>query len=223
MNRATSSAAWIGAVTAVLALLVSIGDLAYRVSTDRQASQEHVVLKAARVFDDYPSELRDFAQTGTIGVYWNIVVSNNGQQDVSLDSYDLLDVGNASGVVSYTDMDQGLWSPSLERLDLPVSIPAGHSMKMFLRTGLMMDAQAYRLAKEAFPQGKVDSINHLTEVLNADGIDFYGNKVESSAAGVYSVQPEGRQEQVFGITFSTTRGTAMSDMMSWYTYSGLGR
>ena len=221
--RSATLAAWVAAIAAIVAVPLAVASLVYTIWTERAANEEDLVVSVTRAFNDYATQLQAWTSTtGTVSVYWDVLVSNNGRQDVSLVGYELLQVSDATVHSTYTDMDQGLYSSSLGPADLPVVIPAGNSKRFYLRAGLLMDPVAYRMAKDAFPEGSVDSVVGLTNYLYSRGMDSYGNAVESPVPGMFTVPAEGRREQTFLVTLSTARGTRVSDIVSWYAYSGLG-
>jgi hypothetical protein len=85
-------------------------------------------------------------------------------------------------------MDQGIYivkEGKIVQTDLPINIPAGATSQVYLRTGLIMDSNVYKLLRDQFNPLSTISMKDLEDFLRHNGTDFYGNKVESPVSGIF--------------------------------------
>lgn len=191
--------------TAWVAILISFVSLGYNVWADRIKFREVLTLSVTPVLEDYPTQLIDARGTpsGTVGTYWNVVVANNSDRDISLVEYRLREIRGEGDNLFYSSLDQGLFTTTFSRLDLPLNIPAGHSLRLFFRVGLLMDPQAFRISKGVWKTGTVESIRRLLEYLNSKGYGIYG---QFNELGLKSLKRLAAN-QIFLVAFRTGRRT----------------
>lgn len=185
------------------------------------ASSDEIKITKVRPIVDQPTKIRDFAGTGIMSLHWELVLSNNGDRDLSVIDYDVLQVLK-KGPISYTDLRQGIYflqDTKLQPVKFPMVIPAGHSSALFIRLGVMIDDKAYAMIKDEFDGKQPQNASSIIDFLRSREIDVYGNPFTKSDIGVYSLPPLNEiRDPVFSVTFKTARNTEIADLVSWYKY-----
>lgn len=187
---------------------------------------------SAKTREDIRTEIREYVDQGVMSAYWEVLLSNVGSENLSVVSYKVLQVGEDFPATWYSNMDQGLYvleNQEPVKLELPVSIASGDTKKVYVRLGLMLPPEIYKLVKENFIDRSNASITsgEILRVLYEEGTDFYGNTVQnrilaSTGAKLSSVSIDDElREQEFVIGFTTSRGNKISEPLSWYRFGGV--
>jgi len=191
------------------------------VSSSHHPSSEELEISKVRPIIDQPTFIRDFAGTGVMTMYWELVLSNNGDKDLSVIDYDVYQMSE-EGPMSYTDLRQGLYSlqdTKLQPITFPLIIPAGHSLALFIRLGVMMDKKAYELVKEEYGDEQSQSASSIIDFLRSREIDIYGNPFIKHDIGSYSLPAiDDIREPIFGVSFETARKEKTIEIISSYKY-----
>lgn len=158
--------------------------------------------------------------TGILSVSWELLLSNNGIHDLSVVRYDLLQIGDEFAARGYTDMNQGVYKLGEGGLfPFPVTIAAGETIPMYLRIGIQMDDKAYRILVNDFPVEEQSNLQDVINFLRDEGLDFYGNSITENIEGAYIFPPIDQiNEQIFGVSFETSREAKAIAAVSWYEY-----
>mgnify|MGYP001793163571 CR=1 FL=1 len=200
-------------------------------SPERRIS-DSLQITSARTRQGFRTEIRKFADQGVISAYWEVLLSNVGGDNLSVVSYKVLQVGENFPATQYSHMDQGLYVLSDQepvRLDLPISIASGDTRKIYVRLGLMLPSEIYKLVKESYLGQSNDSVTlgEVLQFLREKGTDFYGNAVQtrffdSTGTSVSSISIDDElREQEFVIGFTTSRGEKAREPLSWYKFGGV--
>lgn len=194
--------------------------------------QDDLAITSIRTVTDVPTQIIeqpdiDFDSgkvitTGVISVHWEVFLSNKSDKDTSIISYEMVEIllNKSPEIKSYTGLEQGVFvfeEHKLSPLKFPFSIPAGGTMALYIRAGLMMDPRAYALVTKNLKQEKQIDLNQVERYLRSNGIDLYGNKYTLNTKDMFSL-PSDLKEQKFAISFKTARGTEVTDAISWYTF-----
>lgn len=186
------------------------------------AARDNLIVSKVRTIIDQPTVIHQFRRTGIMSVYWELTLSNNGTMDLSVIDYDIALVAEHSGPVSYTHMQQGIYmleEGQLVPVHFPIAVAAGRSQAMFLKVGILMDGNAYTLVKTKFTAGGQANVKSIVDFLRLEETDFYGNAFTKQEAGIYALPPIDQiAEQVFGVSFETSRGAKTTEIISWYRY-----
>jgi len=184
-------------------------------------TSDEIKITKVRPIVDLPTLIRDFAGTGIMSLHWELVLSNNGEKDLSVIDYNVLQVLK-EGPIIYTDLYQGLYflqDTKLQPIKWPLVIFAGHSSALFIRLGVMIDDKAYAMIKDEFDGTQPQNASSIIDFLRSREIDVYGNPFTKSDIGVYSLPPLNEiRDPVFGVTFKTARNTEIAELISWYKY-----
>ena len=184
--------------------------------------QDNLIVSNVRTIVDQPTVIYQFLNTGIMSVYWEITISNNGTMDLSVIDYNIAQVDINSGPISYSNMQQGIYTlkeGQLVPVQFPITVETGHSKALFLRVGIVMAENAYKLVKTKFKVEGQANVKSLIDFLRLEGTDFYGNVITKQEPGVF-MYPEIDQivEQMFGISFESGRGDKTTEIISWYKY-----
>lgn len=162
---------------------------------------------------------------GAIRAPWSVLISNTGADTVSITGYEIRQIAGKLGNMYYSNIDGGLHSPdSMERVTLPISLDAGHSVRLLLVVGMNPGPKAYKLLLAA--AGNHDAqmpLKEAEQLLAKGGVDIYDNTVSylnpAEPTDGFRVDTQGK-EQVFLLRFYTARGAQAQTTMSWYSLSG---
>lgn len=240
-DRSISKAAWVAIIASVVMSLLSLVYTIWSDTRDRnleaQRLQEALTVSASRHLGDYPLEIRPFTPTSSImSTFWEIVISNNGEQSISVTSLEVLQSGGympvageyIDGPSSYSGIYQGLFvmDPSgLRSIQPPINVPPGESIGLLAKIGILThdDSSEYIgdfLSNEA--DNEEISVEQFLRYLYSNGTDHYGNRVDQLVEGEdvwrFAVDPV---EQYFGLIVETSRGSRAVDFLSWYEFSGI--
>ena len=199
-------------------------------TVDSVAVDEIIEITGVRPIIDQPTTIiKSFnvhqgqvVETGVLSAFWEVLLSNNGDSDLSIIDYDIYQVANEFDAIDYTHMKQGMFSLSENELisvKLPIVINAGHTEALFLKVGITMGKDAFDLVKEKYPVDQPSMLKDIADFLRQEGMDFYGNPFTSVTPGHYSLPPiDELKEQIFRISFKSSRGTKGDELISWYRY-----
>jgi hypothetical protein len=216
--RSSAVAAWLAAIITLLTFAYSL----YTDYRDKSEAAENIVVDASRHFADYPSGFVSQggrSARGILSTYWQLIIANNGTRTVSITSYELSELRNMDFDISYTGLDQGIFDENLKRIQLPVSLEAGHSTRLLLRVGILTSTSAYSALLEEFSADSTYSIVEIERHLTSKRIDFFGNEVYPLTYGSGFHTGSDSREQMFEITLRTAKGSVVSDLFSWYALS----
>lgn len=177
------------------------------------------------------------SRTGIISAYWKVFISNNSKKDISIVKYEINQVldGNKKREAWYTGLNQGLYTLEKDKLtpfNLPLTIPEGNTAQVYVKAGIYMHPSSYKLVKERFKQ-KPMQMKEVEKFLNTKSTDFFGNMVKpitmpypipdqaKPLVGFEYSSDEELKEQAFAISFETARDSRITEIVSWYKYSGL--
>lgn len=219
-------------VATIVALVLSIvflvipwmfpADDPRHVVVEPAAAQDNLVVSKVRTIIDQPTVIHQFLKTGIMSVYWELTISNNGTMDLSVIDYDIAQIDEDSGPLSYSHMQQGIYTlkeGQLVPVQFPIAVAAGHSQALFLKVGILMDENAYKLVKTKFKVEGQANVKSIEDFLRLEETDFYGNAFTKQESGVYALPPIDKiAEQVFGISFESSRGVKTTEIISWYKY-----
>jgi hypothetical protein len=209
-------AAWVAAIAALFALPVSCVSLGYTIWADRVRVREEFTVSVNPVLGDYPIVLTDVpgTRTGTVATYWSILIANNGSRDASLVAREIREIRGDGEKIDYHSLDQGLFTTSLSRLDLPVNISAGNAVRFYLKVGLLMGEEAYKESKDFWQAGSVGSFRQLLERLATKNLYIYSENLKNPKLDLTVALKSG---QVFLATFRSARRTVMqTTFYSWH-------
>jgi len=228
----TIRGAIIGGVFVIVAAIITvIGPIIFNDNKNEEPTvpEEDLVVSNVRPIIDQRTRIHESftivegkgtVKTGILSAFWEVLLSNNGANDLSVIMYDLVQVDEDFPSISYTHMKQGLYTledGALIPVQFPITIPAGVTKALFLRVGITMDEKAYQLVKSKFASEQRVTLEMIINFLRLNELDFYGNAFTEDDAGIYSLPPiDEIKEQVFGVSFETGRGTKAVGIVSWY-------
>lgn len=166
-------------------------------------------------------------KTGLISVYWELMLSNNGIHDLSINKYRLIKLPAQNPAIDYTHMDQGLYlfkEGALAPLKFPLIISAGYTISVFLKVGVIMGDSAYYSVKDNFTDNKKVKLYEIVDFLREEKhIDIFDNLFTVDpildTLKIFTLPPlDEINEQIFGIVFQTSRGNTAIEAVSWYKY-----
>ena len=170
---------------------------------------------------------------GILGVLWEVLIKNTGQTHVSItgwdakasESYQPIQEKNVLSNVIYDHFKQGLFKPypDLEPAQLPINIGPGQSVRLYVKTGVLLHHEAfYKVSEQYQTYGDVTSLCAVLRHLHENRIDIYGNKMFVGPRSHYATPYPNQDplEQLITIQFSTSTGITKETNVSWYKLNG---
>lgn len=188
-------------------------------------SIENLTIHTSRLHNDYDTEIIPFNVTdfpAILPVYFDCILTNNGENTLSILKYDLEQINNKDYPMSYYSyMNGGLFDSTGNQVQFPLNIDSKKSYKFYLKVGIAIHPDAYVLISNNFTPFTTISIMEITSHLAINGMDSYGNSIEplTDQGNYYGFQVpnlENVHEQIFLITFTTGSGNDFIDTFSWY-------
>jgi hypothetical protein len=222
--RSQTRATWLASGVAVAALVVSLFSLYEARQTRIAATKDELSVRLRREGGDVPISIVKRStplRAGTVVVPWDMLISNVGSGTISITGYEVTQVVRSNEAVSYSGLDSGLSVPeSGERVALPIALEAGKSIRLNLSIGITPGPRAYEYLTSSMTGSRMTTTLSKAEFsLAAKEIDIYDNPVKPYVDGARVVgwQIENwRNEQVFLVKISTSRGVITGELAFWY-------
>ena len=217
---------WITTSIAITALLISITSTIFNEIRYAKNEQESVYVNFRRLFADYPVTIIDnysgINRSGLINVTWEVIISNTGKYTTSITEYNLW-AFHQDGLIQYSYLNQGLFGVDHKRVNLPINIEPGSSIKLFLKTGLSLGPKASKFISAAPPSVK-RTIMTLSNYLAGKGmVDFFDNPVtpfwnhQKTQVIGFRVDSD-KNDQILVISFKTAKNNIFTDESRWYEF-----
>lgn len=211
-NKNSSKAIWIS----IFSLIISFAALVYTIYKDVENSQEQLYISVQSMYHkgDFdtrliPITLPDSENTvtasGVLPIDYEIVLANNGQNNISLLSYTLKQIENQKPI-SFSYLDNGLYVEN-DKLSLPITIEAGESKKVIVKVGYSPMYSIYEILEKRFEENQLININSVRSELVTHDTDLFGNTVIKSD-GLIVTESMIRKEYL--LTFESSKGNTLS-------------
>lgn len=189
-----------------------------------QPNEEILTIYTSRIHSDYDIEIIQLNLTylpAILPVYFDCILTNNGEETISILDYELIQINTDYPISDYSYMNEGLFESTGEKLQFPLNIDSKKSYKFYIKVGIAIHPDAYALISNNFTPLTRISINEINSYLAMNGMDLYGNSVDpiirqGEYLGAEGPNLENLQEQIFLITFKTGRGNYFNDSLYWY-------
>ena len=148
-------------------------------------------------------------------------MSNVGSGTISITGYEVTQVVRSNDIVSYSGLDSGLTTAETgEPVALPLAIEAGRSVRLNLNIGIQPGQRAYEHLTESIAGSRASiSLGKAELSLAGKSIDIYDNAVKPMFDNGKVVGWEigdWKNEQVFLIKVTTSRGAVTGELAFWY-------
>lgn len=229
LSMRISAEAWTGlsVIVALLSLIVSVrscysADSAVAVAENALAEQKRQfsevqtekldIQLVAQAYDPLQVTRINFREQGQVIVTpWKLLLSNTGQQKLSITGYELSE-GKSVGARFYTGLNGGMYDELRQRInpsDTPIHLEPGDTRIFTLHIGLLVKSKvADVLWSNA--DTKTGFVAGPTLSLAKAGLDLYGNEVEFKeyATGMTYTRLTSVQTPTFWYRATTGRGNA---------------
>ena len=212
----------IPAVIVSLVFLAGIIGTGYGLATAfwPDSGKNDLVVTKVRPITDQISTIDPFANTATVSLVWELVLSNNGESRVSIIDYDAKQLTDY-GANDYTGMNQGIFqleNNKLAPLNFPFTLESGNSMAVFVRLGVMLDEKTWNLLEPHTTASPLTS-RAIFDILKNSETDIFGNPFVKLDSGAHQLPKlDDLTEPAFGVTFETSKDVTVSEFVSWYRY-----
>jgi hypothetical protein len=141
-----------------------------------------------------------------VQIPWQLVLSNTGNQRLSVTRYSIENVGAASPAF-YSGIDGGMFEAGMQRTTLPLVLEPGTSREFALFVGVLVPLEACSIL-DAEGVTNATSVHDIAMILGRHGIDIYGNRVtyHELPGGGYAVLPDSASPSVSAFKYEATTG-----------------
>lgn len=220
LNKINATAAWTGALTGIISLLIISAQYFQQMTEREESRKEKIILSGSRVNHDYATVLSRTGASrgyprGLLSVFWDILIINNSEMDISIKSYKLICIEPQNVVFDY---DEGLFLPNFEPATRKLIIPAGQSTNLYLKANLLLPWNVLEKAYEKFGWNiaSIDSISSFFKFLYSNDVDCFGNHISTIWGEKSLVFSDETRNQKFLFSITTGRNTVMQDTLFWY-------
>ncbi|WP_321479987.1 hypothetical protein [uncultured Bacteroides sp.] len=203
---------------AMIALILSIVASFFSYNVYRNNRKELISISTKRIQDGYLVNIDTMnINWVSIPTLWECIITNNGQQTVSLIDKQIKQV-NFDGVLIYdSGLDLRLMKDN-KSFSFPINISPGESVKFYMKVKVLMNSKAVRVLVK-----KADKLNDLTlrkiqYFLAKDSIDVFGNKIDPIFQDdklIFSL-PRVYNQTRYQVDLKTGRGKIINAKLSWY-------
>ncbi len=192
---------------------------------DKPSVKDELKVTSLKTVEDSETQIKSLGDGGVISAYWELTLSNTGESNLSVISYQVEQRGEDFPETFYTGLNQGLYifnNNKFETLNLPLQIEPGNSKKIFIRLGLLVIPDSYKIIKKKFSDSSRAKLKDISTYLFSKGTDFYGNKIKSSSDLTVFTFPkiDEIKEQTFALSLKTSRENNTELLVSWYKHGG---
>jgi len=195
------------------------------------AKIESISIQSSRVVNlSYDTEIRSVYYFGHsmpapffARAYWDVTVTNNGDRDFSILQYEIKPiVSSLPQTGPYGEpYAQGLFDDSGKAVELPITIAAGHALRIRVRTWVVISPnnigpEVTRHWSNGGPPGKLLMSDLFYEYFAAYGVDFFGNKVSPGPDGILPEESPNLKNQELQLRLITGRGSKVTNKLKWY-------
>lgn len=176
-------------IIALLALSVSIISFGfsivqynYNVEKDKSFEKEDITIINKSVSYNHTGEYTKFIDGyGLInGVIYDITICNNSKQKVSFLNYDFS--LNNTKRTEYSNMVKSITNGN-EPLSFPFMLDTGEAVTISINVNTIIPKEVNELMETHFNYDSRITFNELTEYLDSENFDFYGNEIEVRTYG----------------------------------------
>lgn len=214
----------IALILSIISLLVAFVSIGYTIYKDIESSRENIYFAVnsafqKRNFDTYliPVKIPDFEYEGDIlgivPINYELIIANNGENTVSIISYDLWQIAS-QGPVQFSNLKNGIYEKN-DMLEFPLTIEPGKSRKITIKVGIPIKDFVYNILEKEFEEGKPVNFSTLETTLLTNNTDLFGNRVVKNSNNIYSTDLS--NEMTYKLSFTTSKGTTFEKHFNTYT------
>ncbi|MGI2329147.1 hypothetical protein [Planococcus sp. YIM B11945] len=208
----------------IISLLSSFITIGYTIYTDNERARENIYFAVNSNLQEgnfdttlIPARLPDFEYDGDIlgvvPVNYEIILANNGENTVSIISYDLWQIDNQVPI-QFSHLKNGIYEKN-DLLEFPLTIESGKSRKITIKVGIQVKDFVFKILEEEFGEGKPINFNTLETTLLSQNTDLFGNKVVKNNNNIYSTDLT--NEKIYKLSFTTSKGKTFEKYFNTHT------
>ncbi|PEE73600.1 hypothetical protein COM81_27820 [Priestia megaterium] len=215
----------------LIAVILSITTFIWSVYQDFKKDKEEVIINSFTPVTNTSISFRNFSSYKLITLEFGILLSNTGDNTISLINYDLQQVAKSQTEkgtiypVSYSGMNQGFIGTDGQTADIPFIIKSGESKLIYIKTGILVAKDIYVKFNNAYKDKTGKDLASVQDFTYEDlmyysaktGVDIYGNKIEgkiyddSSEEKIFFLSvDEDAFHPVFSLTFKSAKGNSFN-------------
>ena len=214
----------IALILSIISLLIAFISISYTIFKDIERSRENVYFAVNSVFQEgnfdthlIPTKIPDSSYDGDVlgivPINYEIILANNGENTVSIISYDLWQIGN-QGPVQFSHLKNGIYEKD-DILEFPLTIEPGKSRKITIKVGIQIKDFVYNILNEELEEGKPVNFKKLETILLSQNTDLFGNNVVKNNNNIYSTDLT--NEKTYKLSFTTSKGTTFEKYFDTHT------
>ena len=209
----------ISIVLSILAFTISLVSFGYTVYKDEKDSSELIsIFHSDFGYNDilsYDSGGHIKGQGIINGINYNITLSNNSKQRVSLVDYD---ISYSSGELTYYcgNMVNAIKDSNNQPVSLPIILDAGESVVVTYEINTIVPQKVNMLLLEKYGVEAEIPKDELRNYLGENNLDIFGNDIKyyKYEDGNYLIQIEEPQFPVYNLRYVTSKGSFFECQLS---------
>nr|WP_319570406.1 hypothetical protein [uncultured Draconibacterium sp.] len=205
-------------IIALIALVLAIGSFLYTYIESKRNDMEVLNINSKKTF--FPEPAIILTPFNLLPSYWECVLTNNSRQTISINNYDIKCLKDNETIISYSNMNLGLFDFDRTPISLPININAGESIKLYLEIGVQIHPEPMNIINSNVDSTKQYTYNELKNILAKKGTDIFGNKVnakfENGELLMFSLENNNYNKDKYILTFESGRNNFYHSELNWY-------
>ncbi|WP_440603288.1 hypothetical protein [Bacillus sp. GB_SG_008] len=223
---------------ALLAVIISVFTFVWTVYQDFKKDKEEITINSFTPVSNTNLSFSNFFRGKLITLEFGILLSNTGDNTISLINYELKQVAEDSPEkgfsypMQYSRMNQGFIEADGKITSMPFIIKSGESRLVYIKTGIIIDENIYLKINDVYKQETGKDLSSVQNFTYEDlqyytvkaGTDIYGNPIEgktdqdSSGEKSFSssMELENALYPIFSLTFKSAKGNYFTHRYSEY-------
>lgn len=224
--KSQTLAAWISAVSALIAIPLALFALYQARKSAEQSAREQIVIEITHRPDLYRVSLTPYTfpdMPFLMNTIWHVVLANNSERAVSVVEYDIVEYFDprVKGYSQhrYTGLSGGMLNADGHGpAALPLSIESGKSAAFCIIVGAVVGRRAEEALRPHLSKGAALSLAEGERIVAERGVDLYDNPVKpivlnGNFRGWF--WGDRHKEQHLRFTVRTARGSKFSTTTTW--------
>jgi hypothetical protein len=206
----------------VVSLIINFG---YNVYKEKQFLKEELLMHYIPVTKLYETKvsLSHYQEApAIISQLYPCVITNNGARTMAIIDYKLdvsesvLEKAMGAQVVQYSQLNQGIYNKEQKEMDLPIIIPPGESISVYVKVGALITPEASELIKQKYGLNTLVNNAEVSQYLAMNNTDYYGNEVKPNIIDGKILGYSAKQDKtpVYRITLKSSKNNYFSINLS---------
>ncbi|PLT32521.1 hypothetical protein [Bacillus sp. V5-8f] len=214
----------------IIAIIISVLTLVWTIYQDFNKNKEEIIINSFTPENNTKLSFENFALGKLITLDYGILISNTGENTISLVDYKLKQTAEGAPnrdnfyPLDYSGLSQGFNEKNGKATDMPFIIKSGESKLVFIKTGIIVHKRIYEKINSVHKQETGKDLSSVQNLTYSDlkyyevkaGTDIYGNHVsgqvfqessgEKSFTSITDITDKDYFQPTFSLTFKSAKG-----------------